>query len=510
MQPNPVKQCLISGRNSKNFMKYIRPLFHRAVPLAAVFSLMGAAYAQKPASVAPPKATSATPVPVIEGMSLTPQTRKQVFEAVWNRVNDRYYDQTFGGVNWKGVHTKYAPRVVKPQSDGDFYGLLQTMLGELKRSHFNIIPPDRYTAEDSVAALTKPEPKTPDSTPTSPTSAAPDATARDGKAAFEIRLVENEPTVWKVTKGSGADLAGVKTGYIVTSLRDKPLAPIMEQMRKTIKEPGELAMMVRHGLGQALVGAVGSRVSVGVLDENNQPKTLLVKRDPIPGVSSKFGELPTLNVQTESRILDNNVGYVSFNIFLMPVLEPTRAAISHMQAQNVSGLIVDLRGNPGGIGVLSSAIAGSLFPTRTDLGVMALRGGMASFPVFPSEKPYTGPLVFLTDEGSASTSEIMAGSFQELGRAVVVGQKTAGAVMPSSIETLPGTRARLQYAFADFKTPKGTLLEGRGVLPDVPVSVTRRALLEGRDPELDAALAYLKTAPKNGTVAVPINPKKVN
>ncbi len=515
-------------------------LFAHTLCLSALLALSilpAAVRAQAPARPAAPQAIAPGE------MTLTPDTRKAVLETVWGRVNTRYYDPTFGGVDWKAVHDKYAPRALPAQSDRAYYSLLQQMLGELKRSHFAIIPPDQYTLEDGAAALaqtkttpttvpTKPAvptaPLAPTTTPTSPVTApaAPVKTtpavvpapnnpqpvvpaavpqapvspigARDGSAGFEIRLVENVPTVWKVDKGSGAETAGLKPGYVVTKIQNIPLGPIVEQIGKIVKDPGEAAVAVRHGLASALVGPIGSPVSVEVLDANNAPQTLIVPRAALQGIPTKFGELPTQYVQTESRILPGNIGYVHFNIFLVPILVPVRAAIAQMRAQNVSGLVLDLRNNPGGLGALANAISGSLFSSRTDLGAMTLRTGVARFPVFPIDEPYTGPLVILTDEGSASTSEIMAGSLQELGRATVVGQKTAGAVLPSAIETLPGTRARLQYAFADFKTPKGTLLEGRGVLPDIPVQVTRRALLDGHDPELDAAINVIKdkAAPK--------------
>jgi carboxyl-terminal processing protease len=79
---------------------------------------------------------------------------------------------------------------------------------------------------------------------------------------------------------------------------------------------------------------------------------------------------------------------------------------------------------------------------------------------------------------------------QELGRAVVVGERTAGAALPSIFQKLP-TGALFQYAVADFRTPKGTLIEGRGVAPDIEVRLTRRALLKGRDPQLDAAIEQI-------------------
>ena len=106
--------------------------------------------------------------------------------------------------------------------------------------------------------------------------------------------------------------------------------------------------------------------------------------------------------------------------------------------------------------------------------------------------PFTGPLAILTDEGTASASEMLAAGLQEAKRAVVVGDTTLGAVLPSVVEALPGG-AVMQYVVADFKTPKGVLLEGRGVQPDRRVVETRAGLAKGRDPVLDAALVALKS-----------------
>jgi len=102
-------------------------------------------------------------------------------------------------------------------------------------------------------------------------------------------------------------------------------------------------------------------------------------------------------------------------------------------------------------------------------------------------------VVILIDGGSASTSEIFAGGLQDVGRAIVVGERSMGAALPSIISKLP-SGALFQYAMADFKTASGTLIEGRGVKPDVEVKLTRAALLKGRDPQLDAAIALISPA----------------
>ena len=97
----------------------------------------------------------------------------------------------------------------------------------------------------------------------------------------------------------------------------------------------------------------------------------------------------------------------------------------------------DLRGNPGGLGGMAHGIAGVLEKEQTSLGTMHQRAGYVRFAVFPQANPYLGPVVILTDGGSASTSEIFAAGLQELARAVVVGERTAGAALPSFFQRLP-------------------------------------------------------------------------
>ena len=139
---------------------------------------------------------------------------------------------------------------------------------------------------------------------------------------------------------------------------------------------------------------------------------------------------------------------------------------------------------------MAPAVAALFLEEETSLGTMKLRRGEIRFVTYRQQSPYGGPLVLLVDEASASTSEILAGALQEMGRASIVGEQTLGAVMPSVVEKLPNG-AVFQYAVADFKTPKGVMLEGRGVRPDLVVAPRREDFLTGRDPTLEAALGHI-------------------
>jgi carboxyl-terminal processing protease len=124
------------------------------------------------------------------------------------------------------------------------------------------------------------------------------------------------------------------------------------------------------------------------------------------------------------------------------------------------------------------------------LGEMIMRETTLKFVLNPRAEPYTRPLAVLVDGLSASTSEILAGGLKDLGRARIFGQPTAGAALPSIIDTLPNGD-RLQYAFANYISVGGRPLEGDGVQPDVEVKPDRAALLAGRDAVIDAAVNWI-------------------
>ena len=110
---------------------------------------------------------------------------------------------------------------------------------------------------------------------------------------------------------------------------------------------------------------------------------------------------------------------------------------------------------------------------------------------------FTGRLAILVDETSYSASEIFAAGMQSIGRARIFGQQTPGGALPAMIRRLPNGDV-LEYAIGDFVTATGRRVEGTGVVPDVPVSMTRADLAAGRDPALDAAVAWAGALPASG------------
>jgi carboxyl-terminal processing protease len=257
--------------------------------------------------------------------------------------------------------------------------------------------------------------------------------------------------------------------------------------------PVEERFRLRRRAAHLLSGPSGSRVSIRFVDGSNQPREAMLIRDPPARAAVQALLMPPVVPEVRvSRVGD--VGIISFNFFLLePVLGEVQKAIDGFRQRGAKAVVLDLRGNPGGFGGMAIPVAARLISRETNLGVIQFRDFANDLVAAPSlgVKSFAGKVIILTDEGSASTSEILAAGLQESKRATIVGDFTVGAALGSTIEALPGG-AVMQIPVAGFKTPKGVAIEGRGVQPDVRVTETRAALLGGRDAVLDEALVVAR------------------
>jgi carboxyl-terminal processing protease len=166
--------------------------------------------------------------------------------------------------------------------------------------------------------------------------------------------------------------------------------------------------------------------------------------------------------------------------------------------RDCSGIVVDLRGNPGGLGFMVAGVGGHFLDSAVSLGTMRTRSGELRFVVNPRRataggqpvRPYAGPLAILVDPLTGSTSEVFAAGMQAIGRARVFGETSAGQALPAMATRLP-TGDVLLHVTADLVAPDGRRVEGRGVVPDEVVPLERRNLLAARDAPLEAALRWI-------------------
>jgi C-terminal peptidase prc len=456
--------------------------------------------AAPPHPVQPPPFAAGTPATPESAASARTAMRRAILDAAWRTVRDKHYDKALGGVDWNAIRAKYEPLALAAPSDAAFYRVANQMIGELGQSHMLIVGPGSEDEDD--AEQMSPPSETPAATPGAPTNTPRAKTPTDvaavdldaiGDPGLTVRVIDGRPTITRVRAGSSADRAGLVAGTIVTQIAGRPLGAPHDSARPL--RPVEERFAIRRVAQRRLLGPPGTRVTVAYLDERDQPAKAVLVRDPPRTAAVRLGHLPPLYPEVRAYEI-GSVGVIGFNIFLLqPILEDVKRAMAHFIAHKVRAVVLDLRGNPGGQGAMAIPIAALFVSEPVTMGTLHFRDFAQTFTARPEmgAVPFTGPLAILTDEGSASAAEILAAGLQESKRAVVVGDTTLGAVLPSVIESLPGG-AVMQYVVADFKTPKGVALEGRGVQPDRRVVETRAALRGGRDPVLDAALVALKAS----------------
>jgi carboxyl-terminal processing protease len=396
---------------------------------------------------------------------LTERQRLEVFQFVWEEVRRSHYDPKLGGVDWDAVRETYAPKARAAESDAAFYAVLNAMLGELKQSHFGVIPPGAFVAQEEARQRVS-----------------------DGEVGITVQLVAGKPVVVRVRDGSPAARMGIPPGAELLAIDDTPAEALLQRIRARNLPEVEERFEAYLAFRAYLSGRVGREARVRYRDLDGVERTATLMREAASGERVQFGLLPELRVRVESRILPGNIGYLAFNAFMPPVMRELPNRLRELR--DTRGLIIDLRENIGGIGLMAGGVAGYLLPRETPLGIMRLRDGTFGIVAYPQQPQYTKPVVVLVDEFSVSTAEILAAGLQEAKRAVVIGRPTPGKALPSKIVALP-YGGYLQCVLADYETASKRRLEGAGVQPDLPVELTREAFRTARDPVLQRAVEYL-------------------
>jgi carboxyl-terminal processing protease len=405
-----------------------------------------AAYQQgQPVSAAAPF-KDADPVP--------DQVRQDTFRLVWETVRDKYFDATLGGVDWNAVRTRYEPEVRKAATIKDVHDVLNRMVHELPGSHLNVLG-HGYTL-----------------------AVEPDAIVPD---SLQLRVGAEGILVFSVPEDSPVWRAGIRPGYRVIGIGDV-----------TFEDAAAIRVAPARSLRQAtglLVGPQGSDVRIRVLDAESRERTVTLART----VLLKKRDIRRAEIRS-SRIRPR-IGYLWFDSWAFDLsgkLEPVLAEL-----RDTDGFVLDLRQNRGGTNPGVDRLAKFLLAEAGLLAVIAPRQGERREwrNEGSGDDAYRGKLAIIVDEASGSASEVFAAAMQDRGRAVVVGRTSYGGVLNSTQQPLP-TGGVLQYPHSDMTTPKGNRVEGRGVVPDIPVELRSADLLAGRDTVLERAVEAVQAGPR--------------
>lgn len=394
---------------------------------------------------------------------LTDSERAEVFDAAWQAVNDEYFDPTFGGKDWQAIGERHRSLLAAIDDDATFWRMLNEMLFELGVSHLAAVPAELANEFERTSAAT-------------------------GTLGLDVRLLDGQVVVTRVSEDSPGARAGLRPGFVITSIDGRTAAALAaEQLPVPPDNERHARARQAQGVRDRLFGDSGAEVVLGYVDAGGSPQRVELARAPrsADDCSRVDPALPQMCAEVEARRLPSGSGYLRIGAFIPSALDRVERALDDLA--DTPSLIIDLRGNPGGVFEVRKAIASRLVGEPVLFMRYQLRAGTEEAYLDPVPDAYAGRIVILVDELSASSAEEFSGSLQSMGRATIVGAQTPGRCLVANVVDLPHD-AVLMYPYGQSQTPDGRVLEGNGVIPDHPVALDRQQLLDGVDAQLEAAI----------------------
>ncbi|MBW4539327.1 MAG: S41 family peptidase [Myxacorys chilensis ATA2-1-KO14] len=366
-----------------------------------------------------------------KGQAFFRESPKEIVDEVWQVIDRNYVDPTFNQTDWKATRSQYLNRNYANKEEA--YKAIREMLKKLGDPYTRFMDPAEFKNMqiDTSGELT----------------------------GVGIQLAADEKTkkltVIAPIEGSPASSAGVLAKDIITQIDGKSTEGM---------DVNKAVTLIR--------GPVGTEVKLTVL-RGNQSLDFPLKRAKI--------EIHPVRYSTKTSPT-GNVGYIRLVQFSANAATEMRDAIQNLEKQGVSGYILDLRSNPGGLLYASVDIARMWIPNGGIVSTVD-RQGVSDKETANNRALTAKPLVVLVDGGSASASEILSGALQDNRRATIVGTKTFGKGLVQSVRGL-GDGSGLAVTISKYLTPLGRDINKHGIDPDVVLDLNdqqRQALVRDRD-----------------------------
>lgn len=372
---------------------------------------------------------------IISSQNIQP---KRLFLFCWRTIKNRYVDSKMNGQDWEYWKNHYLPYI---KTDEDVFVAVNSMLQSLDDpySRFMDSPQNEEQNTNLESSITG--------------------------IGVNIGLVSGKVVISNVMENSPAKKANLQEGDIITEINGKKINGLtMEEVVKLIRGPEN------------------SNVKLTILRD----KTKIVKDTNRKTIKIK---------NVKSKILKGNIGYIQIVSFMgMQGSEEFKEALK--TTQNTNGLIIDLRGDAGGL--LTNAVdIANMFINKGTIVSVVYRSGLrkkitASHSAFFKEKP----IVILTNMGTASASEILAGTLRDNKEAILVGDRTYGKNSIQQIFALPN-QTGMNLTIAKYLMPKGEYIHKIGLKPDYTVVLTKQDYIENNDTQLKKAIDIINNKMKH-------------
>ncbi|MCE2721493.1 MAG: carboxyl-terminal processing protease CtpC [Dolichospermum sp.] len=346
-------------------------------------------------------------------------SHKDLVDEVWQIINYRYVDGTFNQIDWQAVRKEYLNKSYTDEKEA--YKSIREMLKKLEDPYTRFMNPEEFKnlQVDTSGELT----------------------------GIGITISQDEKTKQLLVIAPIEDTPAFRAGILAKDI-------ILEIDGKNTKgmDTNDAVSLIR--------GKAGTKVKLTIL-RNGQKKQFNIQRARIEIHPVRY---------SEKKTPAGNIGYIRLNQFSANASKEMKDAIENLEAKKVSGYILDLRGNPGGLLYASIDIA-QMWMNKGTIVFTIDRQGTQDKQVANGSALTNKPLVVLVDKGSASASEILSGALQDNKRAILVGNQTFGKGLVQSVQPLK-SGSGLAVTIAKYHTPSGKDINKHGIDPDVKVELT--------------------------------------
>jgi len=389
-------------------------------------------------------------------------TNLAVFDDVWTTIKDRYYDPSLHDVDWHKLRQTFRPLAADAGSTRELYATLRRMLAALRDSHTRLYAPDETFDRDRPRVWT---------------------------TGLSLREVDGVPLVWRVARGSSAEREKVRAGDMIVSVGGESASALLERRLAENQSASRRETARFQAVARLLDdGRDDSITTVNFLRHDGRAFTAQLQR--------LRQEHPLrLEVQTARK----GVVIVRLNAFTSSTAADFGRALERLAT--AQGIVLDLRDNAGGESEAMLDVLSAFLPANSLVGRFTDRNGRiatelqtrtAMLSAAARITPLPQPVVVLTSPKTASAAEIFVAALRERGRAQVLGENTCGCVLGTrGAHKLPD-EGKLVFSEMDYRTTRGTRLEGAGVSPDETIKLSRRDMQAKSDPLLDRAVEMLR------------------
>ncbi len=358
-----------------------------------------------------------------------------LYDMVWKLVNTKYVDQTNNGQNWERWRHKYDDKIKTPE---DAYVAIDTMVASLNDRYTRFVPPKEFEEEKSMIKG-------------SLYGIGIQMGLRDGKIVV-IAPLEDTP----------GEKAGLLAGDEILeidgiSTKDMSIDKAADKIR----------------------GKKGTPVKLLIKRKDSPNKVYEIIRDEI--------EIKSISLKPpyDSKI-DDKIGYIRLSSFMGRNVGNEFKSIITDKYKDKEGIIVDLRGNTGGL-LTNAILISDIFLDNEIIVSTVDRDGYKDTTKSGKRYVSTQPLVILINKGSASASEIMSGALKDNKRAILIGENSFGKGLVQEVKSLTPFSAGLNITIQKYLTPNGSDIHKKGIAPDIEVKITEADIKAKNDVQLKKA-----------------------